>query len=278
MGCWAWQLLRAGTMRLDGGGMFGVVPRAIWSKLLIPDEINRVLLQTNCLLLRGHGRLVLIEAGFGDKWTERERTLYGLERRTVVEALREADITPEAITDIIVTHLHFDHAGGLTRVNPKGELTPTFSAAPVFLQRTEWEDALANKSTMTRTYLRSHLDPIKDRLRLIDGEGDLPGLPGMRVLPVPGHTWGMQAVIFEDDQGIMCFPGDLIPTIHHAGGAFSMAYDMMPHANMQTKQYLLARAYREKWRLVLDHEPGPAVVRVVPHRERPSQFELVPLP
>lgn len=257
--------------------MFGVVPRALWAKLAAPDELNRILLQTNCQLLQRDDRNVLIETGCGDKWTDRERNLYAIERRTVVDALREARLAPEDITDVIVTHLHFDHAGGLTRLDGAGAAVPTFSRAPVFVQRTEWLDALANKSTMTRTYLRTHLDPIADRVRVLDGETGVPGLPGVRVLPVPGHTWGMHAVVFQDDVGTVCFPGDVLPTIHHAGAAFSMGYDMLPHENMLTKKALLDRACRENWRLVLDHEPGPPVVRVVPHREKPGQFELTPV-
>ena len=274
MTAWSWQLLRAGTMRLDGGGMFGVVPRALWAKLAAPDELNRILLQTNCLLLRREGRHVLVEAGCGDKWADRERALYALEQRTVVDALREIGVAPEDITDVVVTHLHFDHAGGLTRLDDAGNAVPTFPCAPVFVQRTEWNDALANKSTMTRTYLRTHLDPIAERVRLLDGAAGVPGLPGVRVLPVPGHTWGMQAVLFEDGDGTVCFPGDVVPTRHHAGAAFSMGYDMLPHANMLTKHALLERACAGRWRLVLDHEPGPPVVRVAPHAGKPGQFEF----
>lgn len=276
MSSWSWRLLRAGTLRLDGGGMFGVVPRTLWSKLTAPDELNRILLATNCLLLQRDDQVVLIETGCGDKWSDKERALYAIERRTIVDALREAGVAPDAITDVIVTHLHFDHAGGLTRLDDRGAAVPTFPYARVFVQRTEWDDALANKSTMTRTYLRNHLDPIADRVRLLYGATGVPGLPGVRVLPVPGHTWGMQAVLFEDDEGTICFPGDVIPTIHHAGAAFSMGYDMMPYENMLTKKTLLARARHENWRLVLDHEPGSAIVRVAPHPEKPHQFQLIP--
>jgi glyoxylase-like metal-dependent hydrolase (beta-lactamase superfamily II) len=270
-------LLRAGTLRLDGGGMFGVVPRTIWSKLAAPDEQNRILLQTNCLLLQRDGLNVLIEAGCGDKWSDKERGFFDIQRRTVVDALREAGIAPGQITHVVVTHLHFDHAGGLTRLDSAGRAVPVFENAPVIVQRTEWEDALANKSTMTRTYLRDHLDPIADRVNLLDGEGEVPGLPGVRVMPVPGHTWGLQAALFDDEHGTICFPGDVIPTVHHAGLAFSLGYDMLPYQNMLTKKSLLEQARREDWRLALDHEPGRPVVRVRPHPDRPGQFVLDPV-
>ena len=112
---WSWKLLRAGTIRLDGGGMFGVVPKTIWSKMIAPDDLNRISLQTNCLLLDDGSKKVLIETGFGDKWSDKERGFYDLERRTVVDALGEVGCDPAAIDLVIVTHLHFDHAAALTR-------------------------------------------------------------------------------------------------------------------------------------------------------------------
>lgn len=257
--------------------MFGLVPKVLWSKMVTPDNLNRIVLQTNCLLLERGELKVLVEAGCGGKWNDRERALYDIERRTVVDALREAGVTPEAITHVIVTHLHFDHAGGLTQLDPSGRPVPTFPNAPVFVQRTEWQDALANKSTMTRTYLREHLDPIADRVQLLAGATPITALPGISVLPVPGHTWGMQAVRFEDEAGTICFPGDVLPTVNHVGLAFSIGYDMEAYQNMLTKKALLERAARENWRLVLDHDPGNPVVRVTDNPQRAGSFTLQPL-
>jgi glyoxylase-like metal-dependent hydrolase (beta-lactamase superfamily II) len=202
--------------------------------------------------------------------------LYDLERRTIVDALHEVGVAPEAITHVVVTHLHFDHAGGLTRWDSSRRAIPTFPQAPIFVQRTEWQDALANKSTMTRTYLREHLDPIAERVQLLDGATAIAALPGISVFPVPGHTWGMQAVTFEDAQGTVCFPGDVLPTVNHAGLAFSIGYDMEAYQNMLTKKALLARAALERWRIVLDHEPGEPVVRVLQNPHRPGHFALEP--
>lgn len=254
--------------------MFGVVPKAVWSRLAPPDEQNRIQLQTNCVLLERNGVRVLIETGFGEKWTDKERGLYDMEHRTVVDALHEISIDPGSIAHVIVTHLHFDHAGALTSYGPDGEPVPTFADAEVIVQRTEWDDALANKSTMTRTYLRLHLDPIADRVRLIDGDAEV--LPGIRVEPVPGHTWGQQAVSFDDDAGRLIFPGDVMPTVNHVGLPFSMGYDMLPYQNMLTKAALLERAVRENIRIVIDHEPGEAVVRVAADPDKPGRFVLKP--
>ncbi len=278
-----WQLLRAGSFRLDGGSMFGVVPRVLWSRMVEPDEKNRIPLQTNCVLMEapspqpspgGRGsRRILIETGYGDKWTDKDRDIFALERRWIADALREVSITPAQIDLVIVTHLHFDHAAALTRWNAsRTNAIPSFPNAKIIVQRAEWEDALANKSTMTRTYLRSHLDPIAQQIELVDGEAMIVPEIGLRVMPTPGHTWGQQAVLWEDPEGTLCFPGDIIPTVNHAGLAYSLGYDMLPHENMLNKKVLLERALHDNWRLVLDHEPGNPVVR--PLRDETGKITL----
>ncbi|MCH2160338.1 MAG: MBL fold metallo-hydrolase [Phycisphaerales bacterium] len=270
---WSWTLLRAGAFRLDGGSMFGIIPRTFWSKWAEADDRNRIPLQTNCLLLDDGTRKVLVETGCGNKWSEKERSIYAIEDRTVRQALAEVDVSPEEISAVIVTHLHFDHAGGLTENGDGDAPQPVFPSADIFIQRQEWEDAVANRSTMSRTYLRSHLDPIRDRVRPIDGIEEV--LPGLRVEPLPGHTWGMQGVFFEDTEGTVVFPGDLMPTQAHVHPAASMAYDVLPFTTMESKAEFLARAHGEGWRIVLDHEPGPAVVRARSSEE--GRYSLHPV-
>lgn len=254
--------------------MFGVVPKTMWSKLATPDEQNRIPLQTNCLLLENGSSRVLVETGFGGKWTDKERGFYDLERRTVVDALREIGVEPEGIDHVVVTHLHFDHAAGLTRMDGPNGVMPTFPKADVFVQGLEWRDALANKSTMNRTYLKDHLEPVADRVRLIDGEAEI--LSGLRVWPMPGHTWGQQAVRFEDEHGTVAFAGDVLPTVNHVGLPFSLAYDMEPWTSMRSKRTLYEQAIAGGWRLVLDHEPGHAVFRVEREAGSAERYKLVP--
>jgi len=271
---WDWTVLRAGSFRLDGGAMFGLIPRPIWTRLVEPDEKNRIPLQQNCLLLERDGKLVLVECGIGDKFPAKLRGIYAQEERTVVDALRERGCDPADISTVIVTHLHFDHAGGLTRWGADGS-TPElcFPNAEVVAQRTEWEDALANKSTMHKTYLPEHLGPIRERVRLVEGAAEL--LPGIRAVPVPGHTWGQQAVVIDGAGGeTVCFPADVMPTANHAGSTFSMAYDVEPYTNMGSKAALLASATDGGWTLVLDHEPGDPVVRASRSEKKPGQFVL----
>lgn len=266
--------VRAGSFRLDGGAMFGLIPRTFWSTWMAPDAENRIALQTNCLLLDDGARKVLVETGYGDKWTAKERAIYCLESRTIVDALREIDVAPEAIDDVIVTHLHFDHAAGLTRARPDGTFELTFPRATIHVQRQEWEDALANRSTMTRTYLRSHLDPIRPRVRLLDGAVE--ALAGIAVRPLVGHTWGQQGVFVRDESdGITVFPADLLATVHHAHLAANMGYDVLPYENMLNKREFLKEAAGEGYVLALDHEPGAARVRCVVDPADSGRHKLV---
>lgn len=255
--------------------MFGVVPRVLWSKLAPPDESNRIQLQTNCLLLDNGSAKVLLETGCGDKWSAKERDIFHIEDRSVLDALREVNVDPPDIDHVVVSHLHFDHAGGLTHLDASGEAVSSFPRATIHVQRTEWDDALATKSTMTRTYLRNHLDPVRAQIMLHEGEREI--LPGITVWPMPGHTWGQQAVRFDDGQGVVAFVGDVMPTANHVGLAFSLAYDMEPYTNMVSKRTLLERADSEGWRIALDHEPGEAIVRVTRDCDRPDRFALTPV-
>lgn len=293
-----WTILDAGPLALDGGSMFGVVPKVLWEKSCPADEKNRIILRHNCLLLRpeGEGAPVLIETGSGDKFDARSRAIFGLSDRSILTALAEQKVKLEAFETVIVTHLHFDHAGGLTRRAREGE-TPdwadadgngvmrTFPNARVHVHEREWEDAVANRSVMTRTYLASHLEPIHEHLKLAQNAPPLTDEsieqamaevePGIRVFRVPGHTWGQQAVHFEDTQGRgVVFVPDVMPTVHHVGLAYSMAYDVEPYTTMQIKRWLLEQAATHRWTLVLDHEPKTPAVTV--ERDEERGFRLLP--
>jgi glyoxylase-like metal-dependent hydrolase (beta-lactamase superfamily II) len=272
---WTWSLLRAGAFKLDGGAMFGIVPKPLWTRLVEPDDKNRIPLQTNCLLLERGGHRTLIETGLGDKYSDKQRTIYDIEPRTIRDALAEAGVEPETISTVILTHLHFDHAAGLTRLDESGEAVSVFPRAEIVLQKREWEDALVNRSTMHSTYLRTHLDPVKDQVRLADGREEI--LEDIWVEPLPGHTWGHQGVFFRADDGeTVVFPGDLMPTEHHASPTHGMAYDVEAYTAMQQKIDFLRRAVAEGWTIVLDHEPGEPVRRAVSDPEQTDRWTLEP--
>jgi glyoxylase-like metal-dependent hydrolase (beta-lactamase superfamily II) len=287
---YSWKLLRAGPFRLDSGAMFGIIPRPIWSKVASCDEQGRILLAHNCLLLERREnsgvQRILIETGSGDKFDRKTRQIFGLEDYSIIDALKEVGCSCDQIDSVIVSHLHFDHAGGLTRRgdNSGEDFKITFSSASVIVQRQEWDDALANRSVMTRSYIPPQLAPIRPQLHLIESPppfapGSVPDrnqlppspladritepLPGIYVFRVTGHTWGQQAIAFTDETGqIVVFTPDLIPTIHHVGASWNMAYDVEPYISTVNRRWFLAAAVEHNWLLVLDHEPGPPRHRV----------------
>ncbi|HZK81391.1 MAG TPA: MBL fold metallo-hydrolase, partial [Humisphaera sp.] len=244
---------------------------------------------------------VLIEAGSGNKSDAKMRAIFGLTDDWVGTEIERAGIRCDDIDDVIVSHLHFDHAGGVVRRALDGEkpdwvpqggdpkttgVKLTFPNAPICVQRREWDDALLNRSVMTRTYFQENLEPIRDRVKLLDTpgpfpEGYLPGknetptaslrdrsteiLPGISVFGVPGHTWGQQAVCFRDERGrTVVFTPDVMPTVHHVGAAYNLAYDVEPYISSVTRRWFLEEAVKGDWFLVLDHEPGNPCCRVKP--------------
>lgn len=280
---WSWRVLRAGAFKLDGGAMFGMIPRVVWEKAVPPDDRHRIPLDTNCLLLEGHGLRVLIETGIGDKQGPKQRELYAMAPRSIADALREVAVDPGSIDAVVLSHLHFDHAGGMSTLDPSGAPRLLFPRAEVYTQKQEWEDALANRSTMHSTYLRDHLDPMAPRVRAVDGAARLDSvkgasvrIPDVWVEPMPGHTFGQQAVFFRDDEArTVVFPGDLMPTAHHAGLAYNMAYDVLPYENMQRKRAFLEHAEADGWLIALDHEPGFPIARAE-RGEKPGSWRLAP--
>jgi len=265
--------------------MFGVIPKALWEKMSPPDSKNRIPMQTNCLLLEKTSNKkttrILIETGYGSRWSPKERDIFSMEDRTIVDALAEHKIEPETINHVFVTHLHFDHAGGLTKPcdpsNYSSDPISVFENATIWVQAKEWEDALANKSTMSKTYLKNHLKPIEKQIHTLYGEcSPLGQEESISVKTVPGHTWGQQAILFEDSKGTVTFPGDLIPTKNHVGLPFSMGYDMLPYENMETKKYFLELASEKNWRIVLDHEIANPVFFVQTENIESNKFKLIP--
>lgn len=309
---YSWQLLRAATFKLDAGSMFGLVPRVVWSRTVPCDDKARITVQHNCLLLKGGGRTILLETGTGDKMDPKSRDIFALESRSITDALAEIATPPDEIGAVVVSHLHFDHAGGLTRLaradeapdwTGAGSAEPhgvkrTFPNAVVYTQEREWSDALANRSVMTRTYFRDHLEPIRDQVRLIDSPRPFPFgyipdraeapklpasdrmteiLPGVSVFLVPGHTWGQQATIFTDLKGrSIVFTPDVLPTAWHLGAAYSLGYDVEPYTSMISRTWLLAEAARNDWCLMLDHEPAHPLFRV--RENSKGWYDLVPEP
>ncbi|MEE8169893.1 MAG: MBL fold metallo-hydrolase, partial [Phycisphaerae bacterium] len=219
------RVLDGGRLKLDGGAMFGIIPKALWQKLTPSDDSNRISLGTNCLLLDTGGKRVLLETGIGDKYDDKERQIFDMSRHWLVDSLHAAGIEPESIDVVVLTHLHFDHAGGATRRNDAGRIEPTFSRATYVVRKGEWEDARSGYTVMTATYRVENLEPLAESGRLTLVEGDAEIAPGVAVRLLPGHTRHHQGVIIQDGGVTAVQPGDLMPTAAHVGLPYNMAYD-----------------------------------------------------
>jgi glyoxylase-like metal-dependent hydrolase (beta-lactamase superfamily II) len=263
-----------GAFKLDGGGMFGVVPRALWSRLYPPDDRGRIQLDANCLLVRAGDELILIDTGNGAKLGSKERDIFALRPEdTLLGNLAAKGVCPEDVTTVLLTHLHMDHVGGATRLSGE-ESVPSFPRARFVVQRQEWEDALHNRSHMRVSYRLENLRPLLDsgRLQLLDGDTEV--APGVSARVTGGHTRAHQCVFLRSAGETALYLGDVCPTPAHFRPAYNMAFDMEPYATLQAKRDLLHRAAREGWPLFFDHEPVQKVARVV---EEDDQFRAEPV-
>jgi glyoxylase-like metal-dependent hydrolase (beta-lactamase superfamily II) len=245
-----------GRFRLDGGMMFGVVPRVLWAKRMAPDEANRVELELNCLLVRGPGFTALIDTGLGTNLSDKEKDrVWGLEPGPrLLDNLASIGVQPEDVDLVVNTHLHIDHCGG-NSVRRDGRLAPAFPRARYVVQRREWEDAMAPNERTKTSYLPELLKPIADAglLQLLDGEAQVNEY--LRCLPTPGHTPGHQSVLLSAGDQRALFLGDVAPFAAHCERlAWVPAIDVLPLETMESKRELLPRAADEGYLLIFYHE------------------------
>ena len=263
-----------GHFSLDGGSMFGVVPRVLWEKKIAPDDRHRVRLAVRCLLVRHGRRTILVDSGQGNKQSERFRERYSVDQPlTLLDRLRRHGVRPEDVTDVINCHLHFDHAGWNT-VREGGRLVPTFPNARYWSQRGEWERAqhYTNEKDQASFLGEDFLPLEQPRWELIEGERAV--VPGIEILKVPGHSLDTQAVLISAGDKKVAFLGDLMPTTHHVPYAWIAAFDLYPVESLATKRRILPRAVREKWICVFDHDPNTPAARLV--EQSPGVLGVVP--
>ncbi len=270
-------LVSGGSLKLDGGALFGLIPKALWSRGYPSDAENRIRLACNCLLVEwaGSDRRLLIETGHGAKYTPKEQAIFAIDpARWLLPSLQGLGVDPASITDVVVSHLHFDHAGGLT-CEQAGCIVPTFPRARVHVQRKELEDARANFGIMTATYRAENWQPVEQAgaVRVLDGGGQI--VPGVEAVPTPGHTRGHHSIAVRGRERMLVFGGDLMPTRQHVGAPYNMAYDLFPLENRASKQNLLSWLADERALLAIDHELETPVVTV---RRAGEWFELEPAP
>jgi glyoxylase-like metal-dependent hydrolase (beta-lactamase superfamily II) len=245
-------LLSDGIFRLDGGMMFGVVPKVVWQRHVPADERNRIVLNMNCLLIRDDRHTVLLETGIGDKLDERQRDLFGVERSDgVLGAMARLGVYPEDVTLVLNTHLHFDHAGGNTR-RSGGRVLPTFPRARYVFQRLEWDDAMRPHERSRASYFADDFAPLERIAEFIDGDAEM--LPGLRLMRVQGHTRGTQCLLLEQDGRVILFASDFMPTRHHLPLPWIPALDLYPMDTLAAKKDLLPRAASERWLVALTHD------------------------
>ncbi|HET6764901.1 MAG TPA: MBL fold metallo-hydrolase [Longimicrobiaceae bacterium] len=252
--------IQAGGQRLDGGAMFGVVPKPLWEKRIPADERNRIQLGMRCLLVEHPDGLLLIDTGAGNKETPKFLDIYGIENegaqaRTALEdGIRAAGHAPEAVAVVINTHLHFDHAGGNTFSDASGEAKIAFPNAEYFVQRGEYDYATHTNERTAASYFERNYVPIDraGKLRLLDGETEVMG--GVRVIVTPGHTPFHQSVLVTSGADRACFLGDIAPTAAHLPLPWIMGYDVEPLVTLETKRRLFAQALAEEWLLIFEHD------------------------
>ncbi len=251
--------------RLDGGAMFGVVPRTLWSRFFPPDEQNRVRLNANCLFVETGGERILIETGIGDKWSPRHAEMYGIERRrTLRESVQSVTgCAPEEITIVVNTHLHFDHAGGNTMLDAQGRSVPTFPNARYFVSRSELEHAESPHERDRASYMPENWRPLAESGQLETKPDAYELVPGLRMETVPGHSRTMQCIRLERGGRTLYGFADLVPTRAHLPPAWVMGYDLYPVETLEAKKQLLPQAVRENWLCLFYHDPEEPLCRLV---------------
>ena len=261
--------IQAGGQKLDGGAMFGVVPKPLWEKRIPADERNRIQLGMRCLLIEHPSGPILIDTGAGNKENAKFKDIYGLENEglggtTMLEdGLKEIGVAPKDIALVINTHLHFDHAGGNTRTRGQdGPLEIAFPNATYIVKRGEYEYAMHSNERTAASYFERNYVPLEraDKIEFVTREKAI--VKGVRVIPTPGHTPFHQSVLIESAGERAFYLGDLVPTHAHLPLPWIMGYDVEPLATLETKRRILKQALDEKWLLIFEHDATVAWGRV----------------
>lgn len=255
--------LETGRFALDGGAMFGIVPKPLWAKTNPPDERNRIELAMRVLLLIGDGRTILVDVGIGGKFSDKLVDIYKVDHsKTALESsLRGYGKDLTEVTDVILTHLHFDHAGGST-VKIDGEIQPAFPNARYYVQKDHWDLALHPTEKDRGSFMEEDFLPLKESgaLELVDGEFEI--FPGIELIVCRGHTDAQQLPKISDGQTTVFYCCDLIPTVSHLPLPYIMSYDLRPVQTLEEKKRLIPWGWEENWIFFFEHDPVVEAVRV----------------
>ncbi len=256
IGNYALHTIETGRFGLDGGAMFGIVPKPLWERRIPADPKNRIPLNMRCLLIEGDGRLMLIDNGLGDKYDAKFADIYAVDHSYagLNRSLNKLGYLIEDITDVIITHLHFDHCGGSTkRVGEKLEVV--FKNARHLVQRAHWDWAQVPNVRERNSFLKENLEPLaaSGQLEFLDGPAEI--APGIDVFTANGHTEAMQLVKISSEEKNLVYVADLLPTHAHISPAWNMAYDLYPMTTIEEKGMFLKEACENSWNLFFEHDP-----------------------
>ena len=268
LGRWRMHAIQAGGQRLDGGAMFGVVPKPLWERRIPADERNRIQLGMRCLLIEHDIGPILIDTGAGNKENDKFYEIYGVENAgdpgptRLEDGLRQLGFLPEDITLVINSHLHFDHAGGNTTKDASGAIRPTFPNARYVVQQAEYHWATHTNERTAGSYFPHNFVPLHEAAMydFVNGEAEI--VPGIRALPTPGHTPGHHGLLIESAGERAFYIADLVPTTAHLPLPWIMGYDVEPMVTLETKRRILARAVAEDWLVVFEHDVATAWSRI----------------
>ncbi|HKV06052.1 MAG TPA: MBL fold metallo-hydrolase [Candidatus Acidoferrales bacterium] len=273
LGALEFHIVSAGHVLLDGGAMFGVIPRPIWEKKEPPDARNRITLSMNCLLIESGGKRILVETGAGDKLNAKLRDIYGLDGPFLTAGLAKFGVRPEDIDIVLNTHLHFDHCGGNTRTE-KDKVVPAFPNARYMVHRGEFEHAVNPNERDRASYIPDNYAPVKDagQLTLLDADGEI--APGVEVIQLPGHTANMMGVKLTGGGKTAFLFADLVPMTAHLPLAWILGYDLYPMMTLENKKRWIPKVAREGWLALFGHEVRVPAAYL---RERNGQWETEPV-
>jgi glyoxylase-like metal-dependent hydrolase (beta-lactamase superfamily II) len=263
IGKYTLHIINSGYFGLDGGAMFGIIPKPLWQKTNPPDEANRIKLATRNILLTNGNRKILIDTGMGNKWSEKLKGIYAVDQSdSLEESLTKLSLKPSDITDIILTHLHFDHTGGSTKVE-NGKLVPTFPNAKYYVQKKNYEWAMRPSERDRGSYLKDSFQPLMDNgvLNLIDGEEEFDD--EIELLIFNGHTFVQQLIKISDSSNTIFYCGDLFPTTSHIPLPYVMGYDLQPLVTVEEKRRILTKAIEGNWKLFFEHDPETIIASVI---------------
>tara|TARA_R110002073_G_scaffold7245_17_gene41446 strand:+ start:10821 stop:11684 length:864 start_codon:yes stop_codon:yes gene_type:complete len=255
--------LSGGRLRIDGGNMFGVVPRMLWQRVAVPDEEHRIQVETNCLVVRTPSSLGLIDTGYGSKAPEKIRRRYAMQPGApLVRNLRDHDIVPEDIDWVILTHLHFDHAGGCTYRDKNHRLRPTFCRARHYVQRVEWDDGVGDVPELEGSYFKDDFLPLAETglLQWVNCQSEVE--PGVTVSLTGGHTRGHQMVKLKSQGETAIYAADLCPTVAHLQTFWTLAYDQFPLIVRRLKPSLVRDIVEHRRLMLFSHDPDVAAARL----------------